>query len=583
MTTLNIVRPRRCKRSMRVSPSQKSYCFDRRFALFVFVLSIVVPFVPGSRADAEDLFASYFVDQFKETGEGQITLAVEGQLPSYVRGNLIRLGPSINHTPAKNYTNFLDGFGRVTKWEIEGESNKVSYQSNLIRSDQYNASDDGQAIVRHITQQPTEPKTHMGNFKIENMDNTDVTLYSLGDDTTSSSFVTVTDVAKANLIDMKTLDTLGPLTYDDDCTECEDAIYSGSHNGEWIDAVTSDVHIVNWLGKKTKGGYTVMIYTMNPATRRRRIVGSVVLDFQPYSIHAVEVTGDYAVLVLGHVELKYMEAGMGLCISCAADDKLHEEPTLVHVFKLSGESLGMNTKPEISFEIPKEDGFFVFHYVNSFISGTDGAEIMTVDMCAYTSMDGILGDYVLGDMHNIMTPSIRDSMPYNCDALRRMEINLTEKRLSNIRDLNTADDSGFQYRLELVSINPRYHGRAACWGWGTAMHVNNSPRYSDMGIAKIDFCAAAGAPGIVSLFYRENVYVGEPLFVPDPSRPDVEDAGSLLVVSKDGTTGDTKLLVIDAQSMQLSASVTAPIPTMYEFHGKFIPFRPNKDDEVVHK
>ena len=172
MTTLNYLEhspSKRCKRSMRVSPSQKSYCFDRRFALFVFVLSIVVPFVPGSRADAEDLFASYFVDQFKETGEGQITLAVEGQLPSYVRGNLIRLGPSINHTPAKNYTNFLDGFGRVTKWEIQGESNKVSYQSNLIRSNQYNASDDGQAIVRHITQQPTEPKTHMGNFKIENI------------------------------------------------------------------------------------------------------------------------------------------------------------------------------------------------------------------------------------------------------------------------------------------------------------------------------------------------------------------------------------------------------------------------------
>jgi len=32
------------------------------------------------------------------------------------------------------------------------------------------------------------------------------------------------------------------------------------------------------------------------------------------------------------------------------------------------------------------------------------------------------------------------------------------------------------------------------------------------------------------------------------------------------------LLVINAKTMELVASVTAPIPTMFEFHGKFVPF-----------
>ncbi len=519
-----------------------------------------------------DLFASWFIDQYKETGESSVPLFVDGKLPSYIQGSLLRLGPSINHTPDRNYTNFLDGFGRITKWELEGKENEVSYRSNLLRTNLYNNSNSAEEIVRHITQQPTQPKMVTGSFKIDNMDNTDVFLYTYGD-TNSPKLVTLTDLALGNEVDMQTLSTLGNVDFDDDCEECQGATFSGSHYGEWLDPKTNQTNVVNWLGKKTKGSFSIMIYTMNPATRRRRIVGSVNLDWQPYSIHSLAVTGDYAVLVLGRVELDFVETGMKLCVSCAAHDKLHEEPTLVYVFQLSGESLDIHTQPEMSFEIPKEEAFFVFHYVNTYMKQDDSSDVLMVDMCAYTSMDGVLGDHVLGDMHNIMTPTIRNTMPYNCDALKRMEIDLKNKTLSQIRDLSTTDADGFQYRLELVGINPLYSGKPACWGYGFTMHVENSPRYSDMGIAKINLCTTGSDEvGVSNLFHQKNVYVGEPVFVPDPSQPDVEDAGSLLVVSKNGTSGDTNLLVINAKTMELVASVTAPIPTMFEFHGKFVPF-----------
>ena len=308
---------------------------------------------------------------------------------------------------------------------------------------------------------------------------------------------------------------------------------------------------------------------MHPRTHRRKIVGSITLDWQPYSIHSIAVTGDYATLVLGHVELDFMETGESLCISCSAYDKLHEEPALVHVFNLAGDKLSSKIGPEISFEIPAEKAFFVFHYVNAFI---DNNSQLSIDMCAYDATDGFLGEHVLGDMHNIMSPSIRDNMPYNCDALRRMTIDLTAKKLSGIRELTTVDKQGFHYRLELVSINPRYWGRPACWGYGFTMHTNDSPQYSSMGIVKVNLCSEGADVGTVEVYHHDDVYVGEPLFVPDPSQPDTEDAGSLLVVSKDGTTGDTVLLVLNAQTMKIEATATAPFPTMFEFHGKFIPF-----------
>lgn len=83
------------------------------------------------------------------------SLRVVGKIPNYVRGALIRAGPTITETETKNFTNFLDGFGRVTKWDLDGEDNSATYLSSIIRSNLYNSSfveGKPSTIARHITQ-----------------------------------------------------------------------------------------------------------------------------------------------------------------------------------------------------------------------------------------------------------------------------------------------------------------------------------------------------------------------------------------------------------------------------------------------
>eukprot|EP00605_Chrysophyceae_sp_TOSAG23-4_P002926 GSChrysophyteH1.ASY1.ANO1.3221.1 assembled CDS len=522
-------------------------------------------------ANADDLFATWFVDQHKESGDFATPLVVDGTIPEYIQGNLIRLGPTINHTPTRNYTNFLDGFGRVSKWEINGLENRVNYQSNIIRSLQFNASDNGQDMVRHVTQQKTQPEMGMGSFAIKDMDNTDVALFTLGGD--KSTFVTVTDFAQANVIDMRTLRTLGSFEYDDSDNGdlLKGAVFSGSHNGEWVDP-EGEVHIVNWVGKKSMNNFEIFVYTMSPSDHKRRVVGSVSLSWQPYSIHAIAVTGDYAVIILGHVSMSFMETGMSMCLSCNVDDKLQEKPVLVYVFKLAGDDVGPTKMPIWSLEIPKEQAFFVFHYINAQLNTreTDDHEVLTIDMCVYEDMDGVLGDHVLGDLQNVLTPSVRDSMRYNCDAIKRLKIDVTAGSIDELVELPAVDAKGFKYHMELVSTNPSYWGKNACYGYGFTMHVGGSPHYADMGIGKVNFCAAEGSESTIDVFHRSNTYVGEPLFVPAPGALD-EDEGSLLVVSMDGETGNTNLLVLNAKTMDVVATVKAAFPTMFEFHGLFIP------------
>jgi len=516
----------------------------------------------------------WFRDVRKESGDTSQTITVDGQLPNWLVGDLIRLGPSVLKTDERNYTNYLDGFGRVTKWSLDGSKNQCKFQSNMIRSLLYNDSSEATVIPKHITQQHPEPSFRPGLFPIEKMDNTDVFLYSFEDD--PKTFVSVTDFAAANMMDLRTLRTLGNVAYKDtdECKECQDYTFSGSHNGEWRNkADNNKQYIVNWLGKKEVNGFTICVYLMD-SSYKRKIIGKLHLSWQPYNIHSVVVAGDTVTIILGHVSMSFLETGATLCLSCSASSQMNKKPTSIHTFKIDLDNSDVNTKPIMSLDLPVEESFFVFHYLNAQLQVDEEteAEVLTLDTCAYSSMDGVLGDYVLGNLASTLDPKIRDTMPYNCDNVKRVRVDITNSKLLDMRDFPLVDDRGNdQYRVELASINPNYFGRSACLAYAVTYHAYGSSSYQDMAVLKINLCADDGEP-TTSLFTMEETYFGEPLFVPNPAATS-EDDGVILVMSKNGGNGDSSLLILDAshKDLQLLATVTAPFSLMFEFHGRFLP------------
>lgn len=515
----------------------------------------------------------WFKDVREESGDTPQKVIVEGKLPSWLVGDLIRLGPSVLKTDERNYSNYLDGFGRATKWSLDGSTNQCTFQSNMIRSLLYNDSSEATVIPKHITQEHPEPSFRPGLFPIEEMDNTDVFLYSFEDD--PETFVSVTDFAAANKMDLRTLRTLGNVAYNDanECMECQSSTFSGSHYGEWRDETDNNKqYIVNWLGKKGVNGFTIYVYLMD-SSFKRKIIGTLHLSWQPYNIHSVVVAGDTVTIVLGHVSLSFLETGATLCLSCSASSQMKKKPTSIHTFKIDLDN-DAKTKPIMSLDLPLEDSFFVFHYLNAQLHADKetGSEILTLDTCAYDSMDGVLGDYVLGNLANNLDPKIRDTMPYNCDNVKRVQVDITNSKLLSLHDLPIVDGQGNdQYRVELVSVNPRYFGRSACWAYAVTNHAYGSPSYHDMAVLKINLCANDSEP-TTTLFTMEDTYFGEPLFAPNPSGIS-EDDGVILVVSKNGLSGDSRLLVLDASQNEpkLIAAITAPFGLMFEFHGSFRP------------
>lgn len=544
----------------------------------------------------EDIFMTWFQDQKAEILDAPVGTNIEGCLPEYVKGSLLRVGPSIaTPSPDISYSNFLDAFGRITKWDVDGASNTSAYTSSMIRSLVYNASDlDGApTIARHIFQEQTDPRTSFGLFDLDWMDNTDVNVYRFSDPLTGEGvgpILTFTDFHLINAVDWNSLRTLGSIQFNDTVTGSQNGdappdstFFSGSHPGEHVDASTGEVVLVNWLGQKLVRGYRVYVYKMG-RDMKRVVIGSVDVDTEPYSIHAVAVTSGYVALVVGPVDLEFLRTGVSLCVSCSAEDHIGQpsSSTRLFVFDLepnlldtadSGEHSSTGSKgaprssedsnsppPVAEVEMEGPESFFIFHFINAVLNGTT----LTLDTCAYDSMDGVLGDDVLGNLAGLQDPQHRDSMQYNCDAVRRLVVSLEDggKLLARqdlaVTAVNLTSSALYNVRMELVSVDPRRWGSKACFMYGLTYHAGGSPRYEDTGLVKIDACAAERGDGADSgqqgqptaiVAHEDGVYFGEPVFVGNPQGTD-EDDGTLLVVAKDGNSGDTALLAFDARTMQ---------------------------------
>jgi carotenoid cleavage dioxygenase-like enzyme len=522
-----------------------------------------------------DVFVNWFNDQHKEIIDEPVYLSIEGSIPSYINGELIRVGPSIANTDLKNYTNFLDSFGRITKWSLNG-NNDVGYMSSLIKSSLYNSSfpyNQPSDIPRHVFQEQTIPKTHIGTFDFNLMDNTDVNVYKFPKET---EILAMTDFHNMNKIDLKSLRTIGNVEFQDNNNDIpKGTLFSGSHPGQHIDETTGEIMIVNWLGSMAAGGFKLYIYKMG-SDRKRHIIGSYKIKHQPYSIHSIGVSDGLATIIIGPVPLSSYKTAINLCLTCDASDKIGKESTQILMFNLEGNKLSKKNPPVANIIIPPEDSFFVFHYLNHVVSVNEYTTV-SLDICAYNSMDGVFGEYVLGNIETLHNKEKRNKMPYNCNHIKRIEINVDTQEVIASNDLPMIDVEGNTYYIELASINPKKWGTNACYAYGVTYHIGGSTLYEDMGIVKMDLCTAhkiskselqSNTPTI-NYFHKNNTYVGEPIFIARPGN-NREDDGVLLVVSKDGISDKTRLLVIDAIDMTQIASIEAPFYTPFEFHGIFI-------------
>jgi carotenoid cleavage dioxygenase-like enzyme len=212
-------------------------------------------------------------------------------------------------------------------------------------------------------------------------------------------------------------------------------------------------------------------------------------------------------------------------------------------------------RPELATRIEivrKDDGrvqasaetapLFVFHHVNAF--ERDGW--IHVDLIAYPDASAV---------RRLMLATLRGGQATTTGRLVRLSLR----------------DDALDQRIEAIELVPetielpRVHPRAQQRPYRYIYAVSNAdPHDHNDRIVKVDLESRT-----LHAYGRDATYVNEPQLVPSPTGA-AEDDGVLLAIAFDARLQSGRLLVLDAERLELLAEATLPQIVPFYFHGQWL-------------
>jgi beta,beta-carotene 9',10'-dioxygenase len=453
-----------------------------------------------------------------ETLDREVTidaLPVEGALPAWLGGSLLRTGPARFEVGDQPFRHWFDGLAMLHRFTVDDGA--VSYGCRFLRSATYEADTAAGEIV--FPEFATDPCRSLFR-RVQSLfsppqlsDNANVNVTRLGD-----RHIAMTETPIPVEFDAQTLATAKVRPY----TAPGHLTTAHPH----LDRATGGM--VNYAAKLGPRS-TYRFYTVAPDGTEPRVFATIPVR-EPAYTHSFGQTERWLVLAEWPYRvnpLRLATAGRPYIENYRW--KPEEGTRFVLVDRRDGTVVdGFHTDP-----------LFAFHHVNAY---DDGDEVV-VDVCTYRD------------------PSVVEDL--YLDRLRSGAGTLRTEPMTRFR-LRPADRSVThapigETGLELPRINyARCHERRHRYVWGN----DAADGWIDT-IVKVDVedgsSLAWSAPGC---------YPGEPVFVGRPDAAD-EDDGVLLSVVLDAAAGTSFLLVLDAATLAEQARAAVPHHIPFSFHGQF--------------
>ncbi|MBD2001124.1 carotenoid oxygenase family protein [Leptolyngbya sp. FACHB-541] len=445
-------------------------------------------------------------------------LPIQGAIPDWLRGSLIRTGPGTFEVGKQAYHHWFDGLAMLRKFSFE--NGKVSFVNRFLESQAYqeakakgkiSRSEFGTTARHSLVERIRDPFPRL-------TDNATVNITVQGD-----RFISVTESPMPIVFDPKTLNTVDRFNYQDQVPG--QITTAHPHFDFQENAVYS--YLVNLIPQ-----CSYSIYRMDAHTNQRELVGSVPVK-RPAYMHTFAMTEHYIILA--------------------------EFPLLLNRLSLllSGKPIIENYhwKPEQGTRfliISKEDGkvvhtcrsesFFAFHHVNAFEQNHE----IVVDLVAYSDPSVIQSLYLEPLLHH-------PDQVIAAGELRRYCLPL-DSSTANYKILTSEP-------IELPRINYQRcnaHDYRFAYGVGSSQSGNFTDQLVRVNVED----------GSSKIWRSPNCYPGEPVFVAAPNAS-AEDEGVILSVVLNVHTENSFLLVLDAQSWDELARVELPYHLPFDFHGQY--------------
>ncbi|WP_209452205.1 carotenoid oxygenase family protein [Halosimplex halophilum] len=462
------------------------------------------------------------------------SLAVEGSLPEWLDGALVRNGPAIFEVGGDRVAHWFDGLAMLHRFAFEGSSDAVRYTNRALRSETYRrAMATGEIAGQFATGGGYLRRVRQLLFG-EPTDNCNVHVARVDD-----SLVAMTEVPRFRSVDPESLATVGEFAFADALTghvNCAHVV-PDPHRGETVGLLTT-------FGRPSE--YT--LYRLPDGSRSREQIATLPAD-DPAYVHSFALTERYVVLT----EHPFVTnpASFLLPGSDSFVDNYDWEPERGTRFRVVDRDTGEVVATRTT------DAWFVFHHVNAFEAGPEdaasdaatggaagGADALVVDLVAYPDADVVEGLYLA---------EAADWFESGRDGhLRRFRVPLDGRPVTS---------ESLYEGLELPRVAPgdRTKPYRYAYAQGAAERDGNH-------VAKVDMRS-----GESRRWEESGVFVEEPVFVraPDAERPG--DEGVVLVTALNTTESRTDLLVLDGETLAERARAPLPHAVPFGFHGRYFP------------
>lgn len=452
---------------------------------------------------------------------------IQGTFPTWLEGTLIRNGPTNVSIAGKTPTHWFDGLAMLHAFAFQ--EGKVRYSNRFLRTEAYKAVMEGSLDYLGFACDPC--RTLFSKFFTKFFPSSHFALHNANVNVASikEAYVALTETPLPVRFDVKTLETLGVLDYEDTLVK-RDA-FESAHPHYLASSGTTINYLVNF---GLRSNYT--IYQILKGTSTRIPIATVPVK-NPAYMHSFSFTENYIILT--------------------------EYPFLVNpwdfLFKNRPFITNYRWLPEHGTHflvINRRDGtvvgryptsaFFSFHHANAFEKGAD----LILDAVTYPDASVIINDlaeYTEGKNQRLL------SLPEMC--LKRFRLSLAtgkieESRLTDVPfefpRIHTAQNAGRPYRF-VYGIDPR----------------DLAGKDATRPIYKVDV-----ESGKTWQWQETGCYPGEAIFVGKP-QSSTEDEGVLLSIILDMNTGLSFLLALDASSFQEIGRATVPHQIPPGLHSQF--------------
>jgi len=458
-----------------------------------------------------------FQSQEEETAVER--LPVQGQVPAWLTGSLVRVTPAKLEAGDRRLGHWFDGLAALNRFGFA--DGVVSYRSRFLDTKAYRAAKAGGPMSAGFGTDPCRSifQRVQSVFSPDFTDNANVNLVRIGE-----RHIAMTETPLPIEFDEETLATVGPLRFADKAGGQVTTAHP-HHDPERNELVNYSVNF------SRKSEYR--LWGLPADSSSRRLIASLPVR-EPAYMHAFGMSERYLILA----EYPLVVNPLKLAFSGKAFIKNYRwEPERGTRFQVIDRETGSLRGTY------ETDAFFAFHHVNAFERGDE----LVIDLVAFE--DATIIDSLYLDATGPVA-----ALP--ASELRRYTIGLDS---GSVRHEPLSEGT-----VELPRIDYRRHNTRDYRFAYFAGNANGSGEGWLDRLVKVDV-----AHGEVAHWAEDGCFPGEAIFVRAPGEQ-AEDGGVILSVVLDTRTQRSFLLVLDAGSFGELARAEAPHHIPYGFHGQYL-------------